>query len=265
MIIGNFVGRRPLGPVVAQIRQRRIGFRSILVIPADGVGNALRAAILSPVCLPVIVVVRDGRGSVAGIYRIGSAFLGRVSDGNLAFQVVVDELAGGKIGVGVVGNGNLRAAVRRHNPAVTGAADVTCQVDLAPLGFNILHHQTPALRIIVNLGHILIDAGGVFIDRLVTVVDLVHGLALDRNLAAVVLQHLDVLVAQSLELNLVALIVSIGNNFAIFIPDIFVNFRHILGIAALNQAVDIDGIRRNVHTVARNAAGVIVGASHIVR
>ena len=256
MIIGSGGRRGPLGPVVAKAFLRLIVDRVVLVVPADGVGGGLFAGpvVFVSFLVPVLVisVVGNGPGPGAGIFRIG--ILGRVSNGNLPFQVVVDELASSQVGAGVVGDGNLRAAVRRHDPAIAGAADVARQVDFAPLGLDVLNRQAPALRIVVHLGHILVDAGGVLIDRLVAVVHLVHGLALDCDRAAVVLQHLDMLFAEGLDL--IAVLVRIIA--AVLILHVFGDLRRIQGITALDQAVDIDGIRRYIYAVPGDTAGIVV-------
>ena len=136
---------------------------------------------------------RHGIGGRTGIFRPGLP--GQVGNGNLAFDVVVQNLSCGKIRLGPIGNGNFRTAVRGKDSAVAGAGNAAGQVNLAALGINIFHNQAPGLGVIVHLNHIFVGVSVCIIYGLVTVVDLIQGAAVDGNLTAVVFHALEVLFA----------------------------------------------------------------------
>ena len=127
---------------------------------------------------------RHGVGAGTGIFRPG--ILCQVGNGNPAFNIVVDDLAGSKVRAGVVGNGNLRAPVHGQDPAIACTGDLAGQVNLAAFGIDILNNQTVCLRIIVHLHYEFVCTACRVIYGLVAVVDLVHGTALYRRLAAIV-------------------------------------------------------------------------------
>ena len=133
---------------------------------------------------------RHGVGAGTGIFRPG--IFRQVGNGNPSFNIVVDDLAGGKVRACVVGNGNLRAPVHGQNPAIACTGDLAGQVNLTAFGIDIFNNQAFCLGIVVHLHHEIVCVAVCVIYGLVAVVDLVHGTALYHHLAAIVLQFLKV-------------------------------------------------------------------------
>ena len=177
---------------------------------------------------------RHGTGGRTGILCPGLP--GQVRNGNLAFDVVVQDLSCGKIRTGPVGNGNFRTAVGGKDSAVSGAGNTAGQVNLAALGVNIFHNEALGLGVIVHLDHIFVGVGLGIIYGLVTVVDLIQGTAVDGHFAAVVLHAFNVRITQG----------------------VFRDIHHVFAVAALDQAVYVNIRCSQIHAVPGNAARRII-------
>ena len=182
----------------------------------------------------MLAVLAYRRSSGPAILSI--SVLHQVGDDDFPFNVVIQNLAGSKAGLGVVGNSNIRASIRSQNLTAAGAGNAPRQVDLATLGIDVFHHQPFRLGIVIHLDNIFVNAEGGIVFHLVSVVDFVHGATLDRHLAAVVFQLLDMPLAEDL--------IAVG----IFFGDL----NHILTIPALNQPIYVDISCRKIHAVPRN-------------
>ena len=111
---------------------------------------------------------------------LGPDILCRIGDGDNAFPLVVEDPSHVHIQVCLIDHGDIRPAVRNHNPAVTGAGDLARQIDLTALGVDILHYQLVCRGIPIDLRHIVKD----FVRTVplgAAIVDLVHGTVLDDS------------------------------------------------------------------------------------
>ena len=136
---------------------------------------------------------RHGLRSCTAVFSPG--LLCQVGNAYVAFDVIVQNLTGRKGRFCIVCNGNLRTAVYGQDPAVTGAGDTPCQINLASLCINIFYHQAFRLRIIVRLYQILVRANFRVVHSFVSVIKLIHGTTLEGNFAAVVLHCLNFIFA----------------------------------------------------------------------
>ena len=221
MVLIRRTGFRSQGPVIPQAALHPIGLRIGFVVPADG-GACLFVLVR---ILDMFAVFVNGIGGRTGILR--PAVIGQVRNSNPALDVVVQQRTRGQVSGSGIGDGDFRAPVRRQDPAVTGAGDAPRQVDLAALGIDVFHHQPFGLGIVIHLYDVFVSAGRGVVHRLIAVIDLVHGTAFNSNLLAGVFHLLDIGLAECIR------------------PDI----RHVLAVAALEQAVHVDIRRRNVDAV----------------
>ena len=179
MVILRSAGLRAQGPVIAQafLHFIRAGGRGPAVVADTGCG--LRSFFRRSAVLGIFAVIFNGFRRRTGVFRPGIP--GQVRNGDLAFDIIIEHLAYVQAIGGIIGNGNIRAPVRRQDPAVAGAGDPARQVDLAASGIDVLYQQPVVLGVVIDLHHVFKAADTAIIDRFAAVVHLVHGTTLDGN------------------------------------------------------------------------------------
>ena len=153
-IIGQGVA---YGKVIARLDSCRIGIAVV------------------PVVVQMLGIVRNGAGLPPLV--LGPGILRRVSDGDDALPLVVQNVAHVHIESGVVRHEDIRRAIRCQNLAVAGAGDLARQIDLAARRVDIFHEQLFRGGIPIDLRHIVKDLLRIVPLR-AAFVDPVHGAVL---------------------------------------------------------------------------------------
>ena len=226
MVIFRGTGFRAQGPVIAQAFFHFVGAgRSGPAVIAD-TGRGLHGFFRCGAVFGILAVIGNGFCSGTGIFRPGISC--QIGNGNFAFNIVIQHLANRQRQLGGIGDGDVRAAVCRQDPAVAGTGNAARQVNPAALGVNILHYQAAGLGIVIHLHNILEGADAAVVHRPAAVVHLVHGTALNGHRPVGGYGVNPILVADKRCL--------------------------IFAVAALDEAVHVNIRRRDIHAVPGDAA-----------